>query len=183
MPKFEGTYRETCFNIWVSQGAPDSLEKTQEIIPANDDGEKPATSTLRTWFDQDWKLRADNINSRALEIADEDLIQRKAEMLKEQAERGKKLQMMGIEYLEKENFDSSSSAVSAVVQGAKLERESRGIGDLLVRMSQMSDTDLKKEIINRLKEMQEDRENTVDAEVGEIPDMESDRQEKASSPE
>lgn len=179
MPKFEDTYRETCFNIWVQYGAPDSFLKTQEILPANENGDKPSIDTLRKWFEQDWKLRADNINSRALEIADEDLIQRKAEMLKEQAERGKKLQTMGIEYLEKENFDSSSSAVSAVINGAKLERESRGIGDLLVRMSQMSNSELQQEIVKRLKELQEDKENTVDAIVGETTDTESDSQEEA----
>lgn len=182
MPRFEDTYRETCFNIWVSQGAPDSPQKVLDIIPANDNGDKPDVSTIRRWFDQDWKLRADNINSRALEIADEDLIQRKAEMLKEQAERGKKMQIMGVEHLEKEGFDSSSSAVSAILGGAKLERESRGIGDLIVRMSQMSNSELQQEIIRKLKDLQEDKENTVDAEVGEV-DTKSDRQAEADSPE
>lgn len=168
MGKFDDAYRETCFNVWLSADCPDGLRRIQEVLPLTAEGEKPSLEVVRMWLNQDWKFRADYINSRAQEVADEDLIQRKAEMLKQQAERGRKLQLMGIEYLESEGggFDSSSSAVSAIINGAKLERESMGIGDLIERMSRMSDTELKSEIVKRLTDLQEEKENTVDAEVG-----------------
>lgn len=162
--KFDDNYRESCFQIWYSAGCP-TLQKTQELLPKLADGTVPSYETLSRWMDQDWKLRADSINAQAQELAEANLIQQKAEMLIQQAERGRKLQVMGIDYLEKENFDSSSSAVSAVINGAKLEQESRGISALLLKMAKMSDGELQQEIVKRLTALQEDKENTVDADT------------------
>jgi len=92
-------------------------------------------------------------------LVEDDLIQRKAVMLQEQAQRGFELQELGMIYLRATGtmggFDSSSAAVQAVIRGAELERTSRGIGEMILKMSKMSDVDLKAEIIKGMKQMSE----------------------------
>lgn len=75
-------------------------------------------------------------------------------------------------HIKAEGFDSSSAAVQAVIRGAELERSSRGIGELIVKMSKMTDGDLKQEIMKRLELLQ--NEHIVDAEVKEESGQETD---------
>jgi len=107
-------------------------------------------------------------------LVEDDLIQRKAVMLQEQAQRGFDLQVEGMKYIKEEGFDSSSAAVQAVVRGAELERTSRGIGEMILKMSKMSDVDLKAEIIKGMKQM---------SEAGQIIDVEPVPEEKVENEE
>ena len=75
----------------------------------------------------------------------------------------------GMEFLASGTFDSSSSAVAAIKAGVEIERTSRGVGDMLVRMSQMGDDALKQEIMKYINRASENNQ-IVDAE--EIPDKE-----------
>lgn len=162
---FSETYREKCFHVWYGAQRPSKLETIVKLIPVDERGKKPSKIAIATWLQQDWMLRADQLDAKAIELADDQMIVEKAQMLKEQAARGKELQEKGMEHLKLKGFDSASAAVQAVIRGADLERSSRGIGELIVKMSKMTDGDLKEEIMKRLEKLSDDR--IVDAEVKE----------------
>lgn len=154
MPTFQeysDEYKEKCKTAWYANGRPAQYEKIHAIIPADDQGRKPLIRTLRQWRkDMMWDFWADELDSRALAVVEDTLITQKAEMLKRHAEMAHSLQLKGMEYLEETGFDTSSSAVSAIIKGAELERTSRGIGEMLVKMAQMTDSELKDEIMNQI---------------------------------
>jgi len=75
------------------------------------------------------------------------VISEKIEMLKRHADVGLQMQNMAIEYLN-ENRDelSSPAAVRMLVEGIRIERESRGIPAALDKMMNMTDEELMKEV-------------------------------------
>lgn len=173
MPElYTDTYREKCFQAWYAAGRSTRATDVLEVIPVDELGRKPNKNVIYKWMNETWNLRADELDAKAVQLADDSLIIQKAEMLKAQAIRGETLQKKGIEYIETEGFDSAASAVQAVIRGAELERVSRGVGDLLVRMAKMSEGDLKEEIMKRLQILSDD--SAIDAEVKENVTEEAD---------
>ena len=165
-------YKEKCFVTWYSNGRPEHLQALVEAnkFPQDEHGRVPALKLLKQWrVENGWDLRADDLDVRAITIVEDSLVNQKAQMLQRHAEIGHKLMEAGMAHISSGEFDSSASAVSAVVRGAELERESRGIGELIVKMSKMSEDDLRKEIMERLARASEAGQ-IIDAEedVGEV---------------
>lgn len=144
-------YKQICFQTWYSAGRPSATTRIREIIPEDMYGRKPVTSMIDAWRkDMMWDFRADELDAKALAIVDDDLVMQKVEMLRRQAERARTISERAMESLLTDGFDSSASAVNAYFRGTEEERLTRGIGDMIVKMSKMSDADLKDEIIKRL---------------------------------
>ena len=149
--EFSDEYKEKCKTAWYADGRPAQFERIHAIIPEDERGRKPIIRTLRQWRkDMMWDFWADDLDSKALAIVEDTLIMQKADMLKRHAEMAHDLQMQGMSYLKETGFDTSSSAVSAIIKGAELERTSRGIGEMMVKMAQMTDSELKDEIMNQI---------------------------------
>lgn len=143
-------YIEKCFTIWYAAGRPRPAT-IHSKLPEDTHGRVPSKVVLKKWYKEGaWELRADEMDVKAIQIVENDLITQKANMLREQAQIGLELQRLGMEYLRQFKFDTASSAVSAVIRGAGLERSSRGIGELLVKMAGMTDEDLQEEIMKQL---------------------------------
>jgi len=152
-------YKETCFIAWYSAGRPDKIPQIQEIIPEDENGRKPSIPTVAMWRDEmGWDWRADELDAKANSIVDDELINHRVLMLKEQAAIGKELQLKGIEHIREQGFDTSSSALGAVVKGAELERTSRGISERLVKISKLSNDRLLESIGKLLDEANESGE-------------------------
>lgn len=144
-------YIERCFTVWYASGRPSSIASILDKIPEDEHGRRPHKSNLLKWMREGgWEMRADVMDAKALEVVENDLIYQKAEMLRRQARVGFQLQQLGMVYLISGAFDSSASAVSAVIRGAELERSSRGIGELMVKMAGMTNDELQEEIIKQL---------------------------------
>lgn len=146
---------EKCKVFWYSNGRHGSDTRIHKLLKENDfkdeHGRIPSVAQIGNWrAEYGWDAWADIMDAKANEEVEMDLIANKARMLKEQAQRGFDIQVMGMNYLKLEGFDSSSAAVQAVIRGAELERTSRGIGEMILKMAKMSDADLKDEIIKRL---------------------------------
>lgn len=136
-------------------------------LPEDEHGRKPDKETLDGWRTQYmWDARADDLDTKAIELADNSLILQKAEMLKRHAENAKKIADQALEFLvgSEGGFDSSASAVNAYFRGTEEERTARGISDLIIKMSKMSDDDLQKEILERLRRGSEN-EQIIDSEA------------------
>lgn len=160
-------YKNQCFYAWYASGR-QAISRSNEYLPKDKYDRIPSANLVRTWRDEEfWDARADELDAKAELIAEDDLINARVMMLKEQAARGRLLQVQGMEYLEENGFDSSSSAVSAVFRGADLERTSRGISEHLVKMLKMPNDQLALEVQKMLQEAAESGE-VID--VADIPE-------------
>lgn len=140
--KYDDTYKEKIYTIWVSANQP-TVSKLEKIIPPNDDGDTPSAPVLQRWIAEDaWVERAHDIRVRAQQVIDDELVRVRVEMLRRHADLGKELAVQGFEHLRVNGFDSSSSAVQAIKLGIQTERDSLGVELGLTKVVQMSDQDL-----------------------------------------
>jgi hypothetical protein len=166
---YDELYKEKCKLVWYSNGRleTDQLRRKLKKDGVTDEhGRIPANSAIRKWIlDNGWHEWADIMDANAMTIVEEDLVLKKANMLREQAQRGFELQEMGMKALREEGFDSASAAVHAVIKGAELERTSKGIGEFILKMAKMTDTQLEEEIRKGLQNLA-DAGQTLDIEEG-----------------
>jgi len=81
------------------------------------------------------------------------LIQTKVEMLERHAQVGTKMQDIALEYLEEHAEEMSApAAVRLLVEGIRIERESRSIPEALAKLTSLSDEQLLKEIVKTFEE-------------------------------
>lgn len=140
-------YQEMCFQAWYASGRPNNYDAILKSLPKDEHGRIPDRHTVSSWRDElGWDVRADDLDAKANAIVENDLINSRVLMLKEQAARGRELQVMGLNHLREMGFDSSSSAVQAVIRGADLEKSAKGISDTLVQMLKMDDNQLTGEV-------------------------------------
>lgn len=157
-------HKELCFKAWYSAGRPDKIPQIKEIIPDDEHGRIPSDGIILKWRDElGWDVRADELDVKANAIVDDEMVNFRVLMLKEQASRGKELQVKGMYYLRKHEFDTSASAVSAIIKGADLERISRGLSERLTRLSQLSDDKLIGEV-QKLLDIASESGEIIDAE-------------------
>lgn len=145
---FSTQYREKIFYIWYNHGKPGSVNLLRFITPNLDDFERiPTKSALNFWITEEFKPRAELMDKQIKDQMNALLVKEKVEMLRRHAEIGLKMQNIAIDYLN-ENLDelSAPAAVRLLVEGIRIERESRGIPDALDKMQSMTDEDLMKEV-------------------------------------
>ena len=154
---------------WYQEGRPTPVKLLNNLV-TDEYGRKPHPLAIATWRrDELWDVWADELDSKVMAVAEDSLIIQKAEMLKRHAQVGWLMIDKGMEFLASGTFDSSSSAVAAIKAGVEIERTSRGIGDMLVRMSQMGDDALKQEIMKYINRASENNQ-IVDADI--VPEKE-----------
>jgi hypothetical protein len=171
---FTPAYEQKCFAVWFELGRM-GYAKIIDKLPEDEYGRKPSRNVFLSWRNtNDWDGRADEIEAKAAMVVDDELLNDRIIMVKQQAARAKELQEYGMDYLREEGFDSAASAVSAVIKGAELERQSRGLGNLLMKMSEMDNEKLQGTVNAYLQ-----RANAPDViDVAEIPDGEEDDNEE-----
>jgi len=146
-------YQEECFSAWYSSGRPKQISRIMEILPEDEIGRKPSTHLVKVWRNEkNWDVRADELDARASAIVEDEMVNARVLMLKKQAAMGRELQEQGMDFLRENDFDSSSSAVSAIFKGAELERTSRGISERLVKLLKLPDDKLTEEVQKLLDE-------------------------------
>lgn len=145
---FPDIYKEKVFYIWYNHGKPQE-GKLLTFIPTDlDEWERlPSVSCLKTWIDTEFVPRARLLDEQVKTAMDAAMITEKVEMLKRHADLGVRMQNMAINYLnENQDIISSPAAVRLLVEGIRIERESRGIPEALEKITRMTDEDLLEEI-------------------------------------
>jgi len=145
---FSSQYREKVFYIWYNHGKPGANSLLPFISSDMDDwGRLPTISLLSQWITDEFKPRSELLDSRVKEQLDAMVIAEKVEMLRRHAEIGLRMQEMSIRFLnENQDVLSAPAAVRLLVEGIRIERESRGIPAALDKMQNMSDEQLLDEI-------------------------------------
>lgn len=165
---FADEFIEKCFITWYSHPErPTTYYGMQQIMSEDVYGRKPALSTVKKWFLNGWRERADDLDSKAIEIVETNLIQKKALILQKQAEDAFLLAGKAHAFLMSGTFDSSAAAVNAYFRATEEQRTVIGLSDLLKRLGQMSDDEVQDEIRKRFIRLSESGE-TLDVDAEEI---------------
>lgn len=150
------SYREACFLAWFQNGCPKG-KQIADVLPSDEHGRKPHLAQINEWMVMyDWHARADVLNTEVAKRIEIQAVEDKVKMLQKQAESGEKLQEMGMKYLETAGFEKSADALRAVIQGAELERASKGLPSALIKISEMDDSKLGDTISQLLKKANPD---------------------------
>jgi len=145
---FSAQYRNKIFYIWYSHGKPGSINLLPFIPKELDDWERlPTKYALDSWIEDEYIPRAAELDKAIKEQLDATLVAEKVAMLKRHADVGLRMQDMAIQYLN-EHVDelSAPAAVRLLVEGIRIERESKGIPAALDRIRDMSDEKLMDQI-------------------------------------
>jgi len=152
---FTDDYKNEVFTIWYNLGKPIASVLFEKIpIPETNYGIKPAAKTMWSWISSDaWRARAKELDAGVQKSVDLVLIQTKVEMLERHAQVGTKMQDIALEYLEEHAEEMSApAAVRLLVEGIRIERESRSIPEALAKLTSLSDEQLLKEIVKTFEE-------------------------------
>lgn len=137
--------REKVFYIWYNNGRPGFL-KTKGLIREHlPDVELPSDWTLKEWI-ADFNARAYDLDQRVHEEVEALVIAEKVEMMKRHAQIGLLMQNRALEYLQTASDITSAVAVRLLVEGLRVERESRGIPEAIEKMSKLTDEEILTEI-------------------------------------
>lgn len=167
---FSDAYIDICFQAWYLAGRTVSYARTIEILPPDDTGRKPERETLIKWRKKfDWDLRADDLDARALQISDDFLVKKKAEMLRVQAQAASEIAEKALNTLMEKGFDTSAAAVNAYFRATEEQRLTNGISDMMIKMSKMNDGDLKEKIAQLLERANENNQ-IIDGDTTDLPE-------------
>jgi hypothetical protein len=137
------------------------------LLPPDENGFKPEIRKVDDWKAEfAWEDRANLLDAQTIQMMDTQIIDERIAMFREHAAIGAEIKDFGIEYLRTRGLNSDMAALRAISEGVQLERSSRGLAESLVRLAEMDDTKLLKEI-NRLLEAKQD---VIDAETEDITD-------------
>ncbi len=140
-------YKTKVFMVWYKLGKPGGGKLFENIDIDAITGGKPSIPVLRNWIIT-FKEQAAFLDSQVARELEERMVAEKIEMLDRHAKAGVKMQDMAVKYLDEHaNEIKVPFAVKMLVEGIRIERESRGIPQALAKMLDKTDDDLLKEVI------------------------------------
>lgn len=143
--EFTEDYKMKIFMLWYNSGKPSS-DALYSLIISNDikegfSGEIPSKTTVSGWVKKLFEAKATFLDLKANEAIEKQMISTKIEMLQEHAKLAQELHTMGMTYLRDNGLGNARNALSAVIDGIRIERESRGT-EKLIELDKLSDKDL-----------------------------------------
>lgn len=158
--KYTANYVDAIFTIWYKMGKVGPTRLSNMIPEPSEYGissSKPSENTLRRWIENDSTLsksfleRAEYLDEQVANELQGRLIAEKVAMLDAHTVVAKEMQDMALTFL-RENKDklNSNSAVRLLVEGVRIERESRGIPRTLEKLAERSDEELMDQIEDML---------------------------------
>lgn len=168
--KYSPRYKEIVFSVWYNNERP-NISKLIGLIPADESDRKPTANLIAKWIeDGEWSIRADILDEQASTGLDKELIATRIEVFKKHAEIGQTLQEYGLKYFEEHELKNEAIALKAILDGARLERESMGLGMALTKIFSMGDNDIQKEIQKLLNKSE--KADVIDGEAKDLDDKE-----------
>lgn len=145
--KFSNEYKDEVFIIWYNSGKPPIPALVDLIPPDPVRGEKPEPNTVRIWVKEIFVPRAELLDEQVFKELESRLVKEKIDMLTRHAETGYKMQDMAFKYLEENVEDLTiSTSIRLLVEGIRIEKESRGLPQAMNKMISMSDEELLGEV-------------------------------------
>ena len=162
--KYSDAYKEACFFVWYQNRGKTKFH-ANDGFPPSDDGKIPSLTTVLKWRNGlGWIERADAMDGEVSRNMEKDAIKMKAEAIKKLAKVAETIVDEGVQFIKENKFDSSSAAVRAILGGAELMARFTGMGELMLSISKMSDSQVEKEFYHLLGK-NENEDGIVDAEI------------------
>jgi len=144
---YDDTYKQSVFWCWYRNGKPASA-RLHGLIEPTQTNTIPGEMTLKRWIEE-FRVMAEPIDKQVVEYVSEKAITEKVEMLTRHAQIGQGMQDLALDYLEKNKEKiNQNSAVRLLIEGIRIERESRGLPTMITKIQDSSDEDLMKQIQN-----------------------------------
>jgi len=144
---FTDDYKYQVFLLWYNSGKP-SAQATWNLIPEEWGDNKPNAATVGGWIKSDrFQDQAKALDESVVNEIESRMIKEKVEMLSRHAEIGFNIQNIAIEkIMEKKDELTSNALVRLLIEGIRIERESRGIPQAIEQMVSKTDAELLEEI-------------------------------------
>ena len=124
-----------------------AIAQTRAILPDDTNGRRPSDATIAVWKDTlQWNERAQVMNAEALMKVNQDLIQSKAELLKQQYQTAVALAKKASDQLLAEPLDNSNAAVALYFKSTLESRQIMGISEALEKIGNMTNEELQKHV-------------------------------------
>lgn len=151
--KFSDDYKNTVFMIWWKHSKPTVL-KLKNLIPTDPEtGITPSEPTLRLWIKDYFIPKSAEMDQEFYDQVQEISIQEKVEMLQRHSATAVTMQELAKNWIiEHGDQLTMSSAIRLLIEGVRIERDSKGIPDALQKMSELSDDELLDEVKQILSE-------------------------------
>lgn len=132
--------------LWYNHGKP-SADRLHALIVAENikeflSGEIPTLSTVKNWVKTTFQAKATFLDNEAMKSIEKGLVGNKIETLRKHAEIGKELYEMGMQELRENGLGNARNALTAVIEGMRIENESSGAAIKFTELSKMSDEEL-----------------------------------------
>ena len=179
---YSESYKELCFQAWYASGRP-AGKSLVSFLPVDEFGRKPQPAKVAGWRDiGGWHGRADELDRQGSKEMETYAIEKKVEMFKRHADVARQLTEKGLDWLGTHEPDKSADAIRLVVEGIRIEKESVGVPDALLKIAAMNDQEITEVIgqyLNRVSgreraELLDKNIVTVDIEEAEIIDESTD---------
>lgn len=129
--------------IWYKMGRPTATEFMKYLPKDLDTGDVAKYNSLLAWRNKyAWDMRADVLDAEVTRQIEIQAINEKVEMLRRQADLGKRLQDAGEDYFLHNAIVSDRVALGAIKTGVEIERNARGIPDALLKIADLKDEEL-----------------------------------------
>lgn len=148
--QYSEPYKDELFLIWYNAGKPSVNHFVKRYMIPDKDGQIPNVATIGKWAREEWEERAQEYDDGVRKAIQDGAVATKVLMLKRHAEIGEKMQTVALEYLETHKDEmTSQTAVRMLIEGVRIERESRGLPEALSGLSDVSD----EKILRQLEEL------------------------------
>lgn len=138
--------REEYFYFWYNNGRPKPSKFREMFKEKFPDRKLPADTTVDSWI-MEYRERAMEMDVVVHQEVEAAVIAEKIEMLKRHAVTAVRMQDVALEYIDSHRGDMSMpAAIRLLVEGVRIERESRGIPQALDKMLKMTDEELIAEV-------------------------------------
>ena len=143
---FSTEFHQKAFAIWYKCNRP-TYKQLRQIMLDSGEERVPPYHTFAMWHGIDsWDEHADALDAQAEQAGDKEIIQQRAEIIREGANVGKELVDMGMEFLRKEGIENSADAIRAIGKGMELEEKLLGWAAVFKRVSEADDAELSRMI-------------------------------------
>lgn len=162
--RFTETYKEEMYQLWWDRGRP-SFNPFHKVMPADELGFTPERSTVQTWVTE-WNKRAEILDEQIKAELEARMVHEKVNMLARHADIGKRITDKALEYLDENDFPSAATALRALTEGIRIERESRGLPDAIRKMTLAEDDDVLKQVEELMSKV-----DIIEDDEGQMPNL------------
>ena len=163
---FSQDYKIYVFSTWYANGKPNANKLHPMLEKPEPESDKyPQPSTLKTWINDSFIAEAIFLDEQIAQELEKRLVSEKIEMLSRHAVIGKKMQDEAWVYFDGKrdeegllDLGNARTAITLLVEGLRIERESRGTPVIAEKFSKLTD----EELVGKLKEYIADTPEVID---------------------